>query len=904
MKERNTFTIDEFLGVDFSSSPMKVNPRRATSAVNFITEYGTLKKRNGWVELQKFMNKKITGMYNYGDFMIVRAGDKIYRVNEDMTFSTLYTIEQTQDERVSFFANDGDIFIVGLGQYLMFHQTGFDTEGEPIYQIHPVRDYAYIPTTSISIDDQGSTVKNQASLEPVNLLTVKRKNSLIGRDDVNLTWMLDSPIRENDDVLTKVTVDIELFSTVSNTLVYKKYETNPSATGLERYLFDENETSFIVENAKGEVTRINKGVQTQYVWKQISFTDYNNLSTKYIYNIEGTGEVASVETVNALYPPNYDLWAFTKGSAGVRVIQDLGSVHYGLFMISGVPASGVYQKIEIYENTKPPVTGADNITVTFESATTLDATPIEQARCGVIFGVNGTTNQLFLAYKSVEHYSKAYDFTYFPDIQYNFLGNKENPILGYSRLSDSGLVIYKDNKARESRLYFRTVSLVDSIFNQYENRYLLSNKAIDANIGCDAPLSIANLSGDNLFLSKQGLWAVTLGDNISVESRHVRERSALVNKRLVTENIKNGIAIVFDNRYYLAIDNTVYVADARYRSASDMDDTFSYEFFYWVNVPVSAWLIFNDELYFGTAEGRICKFDNKYSDRTLIKASDGDVTLVVDGNYLVHNEAIEVNPNDEVYANCYELLLSPSDFTVNLEDDAVIDLIDLNMVVEDGTIVYIKNISGTSGLDDQTPYVVADYDDTSFRLKTIDGDYADIVGSNFEVWRNLSEITMYASDIDTENSRFRLKRSPTLQTVTLRSYVDEPVNFTIVIHKPVEMIWYTPIFDCGTNLMSKTLLSLTLAADGSSEGPVLFGYETRYISRNLQSINFKSFNLEDIDFNNFTFLTAIASSYTIPAKEKDFNYIILKFSSSTANNIVVNGLTVLYKINAKNKGVR
>ncbi|MGE4321224.1 MAG: hypothetical protein AB7E61_07230 [Acholeplasmataceae bacterium] len=898
IKERKSFTIQEFLGVDFTTSPLKVDPRRAVSGVNFLSDYGTLKKRNGWIEQVKFIDKKINGLFRYTNFTIVRAGNKIYKLNDDMSYTTLYTIDERPNEQISFFVMNSKVYIVGLGKYLMLYQNGVDSSNNPIYVIDEVRNHATIPTTTISIDDEDSGVTTPASLDPVNLLSIKRKNTLLGRNSTYLTWLLDSGIR-TDDVVSQVLVDIERWN--GSELVTEQLTSYPDQLGLEHYLFDVNETSIILGNAKGEIIKVNKGFKTVYYWEKtslIDFDDYKNTVNKITIN-DGTLTNPDADDINGLYEANYILWNNNDGSLGLSYEDATGALSFWILkQDSSAVLYGNYQKIKLYEDTTPPIQGADNITVTFETSDVIDRSGIENASCGIVFGVNGTTNQLFLAYKGKEFFSKAYDFEYFPDNQTNVLGNEENDILGYDRLSDTSLVIYKDSKVYESRLYFRTMELSGSQ-TTYETEYTLYNSAIDSNIGCDAARSIGNLAGDHLFLSNQGVYAVALGSNVSIAERHVKERSLYVNKKLLEEDISKGIAIVYDNYYFLAVNGNVYVADARFRTSSNMSDTFNYEFYFWNNIPVTAWIIIDNELWFGTDEGRICKFDDEFSDRTLIKASEGDVTLVVDGNYLVYNQAIEVKENDEIYADCYQQLLSSIQFSVT--DGLITALFDVETIFTEGDEVYIKDIS--SNLTEEIPYYIYNLDQETFALKDASGSLVSPTGQ-FNILRNLYDVKMYVTNLDAENSQFQLKTYENGSPVTLVSYSLDPITFTIIVHESVVMSRYSPIFDLGTNMYSKTLLSMTISADASTTGEIKFGYDTRNISSNIQSLNYKDFTFDDIDFNNFTFLTAIASSYTKKVKEKDFNFIIIKFGSESPTSAVINSFTLFYKINQVNKGIR
>lgn len=907
MVDRKTFTIDSFLGVDFTTSPLKVHPKRAVAGKNFLSDYGTMKKRPGWIEKYKFTNP-VTAMHHFKgaeEFYIVRSGNKFYRLEMDYSsHTTLFTAATVANENVKFFDFDGKVYIIGCGMYLVMTES---IEGGTVtYTISEVRDNAYIPTTTISIDDTASTVVSRASHEEVNLLTIKRKNSLIGRNATNLEWLLDSNVRQIEPyIISKVYVDIEYID--DNELKEKNYETFPELTGLERYLFDKDEIDKIVENAKGQMNVEVLGTNANYTWEEVTAYDYQLATVK--WNLSNlTSDPVTVDVVNYLLFADSALWDQSRGNGVARVASTFEDTivftYWKLKVFSTVSAYGGYRVLKLYEATEPTLLGADNIVVTYESADVVDASGIYNATQGIIFGIYGTTNQLFLASGAREHYSKAYDFTYFPDTYVNVLGNTNNPIVGYDRLSDTGLVIYKDSRARESRLYFRTVELVaDS--ETTTTAYRLIDKAIDANIGCDAPLSIENLTGDHLFMSHQGVYAITLGENVSVESRHARERSLYINKKLASYTSyerTQAKAIVFDNMYYLAIGSDVFVADAKIRTASDMDDTFNYEWYFWNNIPVGAWLVSNNQLHFGSSEGRVCVFDDKYSDRTLIRATEGDVMLTLSNSVLVYNSEIPVKVNDEIKASVFELLIHNSNLVI--ESDGYKAQVSTELMLYEGMEVYIDNIT-TSGLAENTKYYITNYDeDTDWFQLSDEDDVLVLPTASVNLLVDLSNTTLYIKEHDPDNNNFSLKKSENGNMVVLANYNDTPITFVITIHEPVEMIFYTPIFDLGSNMVAKTLLGMTISADASTTGAIEFGFDTRNISSNIQSLNFSSFTFDDIDFNNFTFLTAIASSYTVRTKEKDFNFIIMKVGSRTPTSAVINNITILYKYGMMNRGIR
>ena len=90
LKPRNQMQLNDFKGVDFSSSPLRVQSNRASNMSNFINEYGVNKKRNGWNELFKIeinrVPQQINGIFWYVNRdhkeMLVHAGKRFYRVKQ------------------------------------------------------------------------------------------------------------------------------------------------------------------------------------------------------------------------------------------------------------------------------------------------------------------------------------------------------------------------------------------------------------------------------------------------------------------------------------------------------------------------------------------------------------------------------------------------------------------------------------------------------------------------------------------------------------------------------------------------------------------------------------------------------------------------------------------------------
>lgn len=114
-------------------------------------------------------------------------------------------------------------------------------------------------------------------------------------------------------------------------------------------------------------------------------------------------------------------------------------------------------------------------------------------------------------------------------------------------------------------------------------------------------------------LSSQGLFAI-IGNN---GEKYAMQRSYYVNGKLLKEpNLEEAIGIAVDGKYYLGVNNHIYIADSRYLSYPKHAKTeqYQYEWWYWDNIPARVFFSWNNKLYFGTADGKICTFGTTYQD--------------------------------------------------------------------------------------------------------------------------------------------------------------------------------------------------------------------------------------------------------------------------------------------------
>ena len=836
LKTRRTLQLSDFKGVDFSSSALSVRRDRASNMRNFINEYGVNKKRNGWNELIKIRyggkSQRINGVFEYVNGsrreVLVHAGRRFYRLVKsgekysvtDITLSSTYTPSKVdtakiKDQRSQAFFNKGRAYIIGCGDYLVY---GTWNDGAS-YELRRVANNTdtYIPTTTISIDNDSVSDDTRGSLDDVNCLSSRRINQLLGTSETDKTWTLDSGSIDNG-----TTVEIKL-ETISD---------------------------------------------GSAVTKQISNTG-NDKAELY----EGETKVGTIDFENG--------------------------------------------KITFSIATTPQIENRDNIFVTFEHSVDGYIDRIANCNFGVLFGVNGNTDRLFLAgnaeYPNIDFHSESDDYTYFADLNTSSMGSDSVPISGYGRLSDSTLVVYKSETSQEASIFYRMGTYKESYDSSGKLdsiRGVFPTSAGSIGEGVISRYACANFAGDNIILSRNGVFGIVLADNVATTERYTRERSRSINEKLKTHSdLSEAVGIVYQNRYYLAVDNVVYIADSRYKYTSndDIDNSYNYEWWYWDNCPVRVWAIIDNVLYFGSADGQICVFDKEYADRTYQDSSSGDLTFDIAGNKVTYNKNIdiELSEGDRMTistAGFYALI----DSNAVVENERIISDEEKILSFHDGMEVYADTV-GESGLATNTKYYVRDVDKgtCSYVLEDEIGNKMSVANGGFNLYKAISNIELYLANV-TEDS-FQLKDYKDGNVLILAKYnstIPTVLLARFTHSRNVVAEWYTPIFDLGTNESSKTLLKMVISTEPEVNGKLSFGYETRNVNKLINAKGIHVFSFDNFSFENFSFDTGFANSYSVKCNERNFNFIIFRFVSDNDSNCIVNTFTIIYKINKSNIGVR
>ena len=568
---------------------------------------------------------------------------------------------------------------------------------------------------------------------------------------------------------------------------------------------------------------------------------------------------------------------------------------------------------------------SDNIRITYCRELRDTDNPISKCSFGVIFGVEGRLNQLFVSgnpdYPNREWHSAMDDFTYFPDINYKDLGSKQTKITGYQLLADNALAVFKETSATEPSLFIRTGKFEKLLPDDEFEQAIFSDVTSFIGEGSYAPQGSCFFNGEPIIISRNGVYAIKANHNVASTERYAVERGFPINRALAKEpNLQNAKSIVHNGRLYIAINNKVYVADSRYI----YDELGNYEWWVWDNMPVESWGIIENEVHFGTPFGNLCKFGESFEDKTqtsgvfspssatddfteftsssidFIKNGDKCVlfdTMICIGKLFkaptssdLYNVSIFYNGNIYVaknpnYSGDFQL---PSVFKP--KSDFTYLTCGTFYVIENGEILRTSESWGWS-VENAIVF---------FHVEPIDEDIH-------------PDATLYFKPDTKKNGILEayIKLVKDGENTTYTMFYDKDFNhpmvfgakdthiFTLEKVTPVVCEWQSTLLDLGASDHTKVLNYITIDAD--TQG-TWWGYETRKGGKSLLKAD-KGLDFDDLDFGNLDFATTFKTNYTKRVCTPPFNFMQLKYKHETNGNCCVRGFTIGYKYISTNMGV-
>ncbi len=214
-------------------------------------------------------------------------------------------------------------------------------------------------------------------------------------------------------------------------------------------------------------------------------------------------------------------------------------------------------------------------------------------------------------FPNADWYSGVNDPLYIPDINYTEIGLDSSGIMGYLRTGDSQAILKSDGDG--ATIYMRSYQM------QADGKVIFPLRQGISGLGAISKRAICTFLDDPLYLTRNGVYAISVQD-ISSE-RALNIRSTKINKKLLGEGkLTEAVMCEWNGYMLLAVGSNVYVADsAQKQYPQNKTNTFEYEWYFWTDIPARVMLSYDGELFFGTEDGRLCKFN------TDIKNSRGEI---------------------------------------------------------------------------------------------------------------------------------------------------------------------------------------------------------------------------------------------------------------------------------------
>lgn len=248
---------------------------------------------------------------------------------------------------------------------------------------------------------------------------------------------------------------------------------------------------------------------------------------------------------------------------------------------------------------------------------------ILSAKAICAYGIGGTQDRVFAGgsekFPNRDYFSAQNDGTYFGDMSYSQLGAYD-PIMGYSLL-DGSLLTYKNSPFNKENIIVRHGEIIDK-------QPAFSVTATLPSTGLVSADSMGYLEGEPLFLSQEGIMAVTRTE--ANGTRYVQGRSFYLNGGLLKCKLNEAQATVWQDFYVLAAGDKLWLLDGLQPSSRAEGMPWSarqYEGYVRENCAACALWQQNGKLFFGTQDGKVCRFRDKsvepsdyYDDEAPVKA--------------------------------------------------------------------------------------------------------------------------------------------------------------------------------------------------------------------------------------------------------------------------------------------
>ena len=526
-----------------------------------------------------------------------------------------------------------------------------------------------------------------------------------------------------------------------------------------------------------------------------------------------------------------------------------------------------------------------------------DYLSVTNTKTASLFGTQGSADRLFVANENIIRWSKDEDFTYFGDKSWCVCGTADKKINGMERLNDSTLLVTKEYSLKEPSVFVITGNLGTSETEAKTIDYKVIFAPRGYQVGIGAIGEIVNFNGDCLMVAKDGIYAITLGENMTVDARYILHRSRQISNTLEKFDLSKAKCISYNGKFFIAVggnEKECFVADNKYTASfkGDMQNVLNYEWWRWTNIPVNVWGFVKDQLWFGTEDGQICSFTDNFYDEIVTKVDKRLIGYVFENDYVFGfniNENINVGKGDLFTPNCdlygqvttsmFEVVDGETRFYLPLNDYKENETIYIDSVayqIKKAELYFFIN-------RESTEKIITFYKNYKDKLLIV----SEVDGTTIKIEDNSGEKIVW----DKINGGLNPSQDGLLATLS---------------HKEtIEAYWVSGAMDLGTRAYSKSLTYIVITGEKDLANHLKYGLETRFTGRDYSLLRANNdLDFSKLDWETISLDSQFASSYARKLNLRNLNFLMFYFVSDKAEDIAINSVEIEFKINKRNVGVR
>ena len=537
-----------------------------------------------------------------------------------------------------------------------------------------------------------------------------------------------------------------------------------------------------------------------------------------------------------------------------------------------------------------------------------DASIVTSAIRACEFGAQGGTDRLFIVDNTgnTVRWSKDEDFTYFGEKSWCVCGTSDKSITGMDRLNDSTLLIVKEYSPREPSIFIITGNILTGETEAGTVDYTALFTPHGYQVGMGAVGEIINFNGDCLMVAKDGLYAVSLGENMTVDSRYVLHRSRQISNKLEKFDLSKAKCISFNGKFFVYVggeEQECYVADNKYTASfeGDIQNVVNYEWWRLTNIPVNVWGFVGNELWFGTEDGQLCSFTENFYDETVTNFPAGKGLVYYDcGDNTDGCECgniIEIGFNPNVKFQIGDIFTPTCDFYGGITTNKF-------ECVDGETKFYLPlndYLNGEKIYIDNTPYTITKYD-LYFSIA-----YATEL-TELTFYRNYKNKQLTVMDDVVLVLKDGAGNFPVWSNTTSSGGLNPSVgafSATLSHKEPVVSKWVSGAMDLGTRAYSKSLTYLVLTGEKDLANRLKYGFKTRFTHRDYELLRANNdLDFTELDLQTVSLDSEFASSYAKKLNIRNINFLMFYFVSDTADDVALNSVQIEFKLFKRNIGVK